>query len=300
MSMIKYSYRIWVSIFIVLILLTGCSHNTYSYLSTLEIDKFDTSFDSKCTIAIIDTGINSVYSNEHQKNIIKEYNVLEESQNVTDDHGHGTEMTSIILGDEKAGLIGINPNAYIMVIKAIDGTGKTDNSNIAKAIEYLLNLDELPDIINLSLGSLNDDLFLKKEIKQAIDAGIIVVAAVGDYNQKDILYPAAHNGVVSVQAIDMNNNLDAMSNTSKVTTLSFPGVDINVLNINQDQRSIQQCSGSSVATALASGYFSLFISNCKNQGIDITYDKFIDNLRSNIDDNKNLNYNTFVNVDNME
>ncbi len=300
MSMIKYSYRILFSIFIVLILLTGCSHDTYSYLSTLEIDKLNTTFDNKCTIAIIDTGINSAYSNEHKKNIIKEYNVLDESQNVIDEHGHGTEMTSIILGDEETGLIGINPKAFIMVIKAIDGTGKTDNSNIAKAIEYLLNLDELPDIINLSLGSLNDDPFLQEEIKQAIDAGIIVVAAVGDYNQKDILYPAAYNGVVSVQAVDINNNLDVMSNTSKVTTLSFPGVDINVLSINQNQRSIQQCSGSSVATALASGYFSLFISNCKNQGIDITYDKFIDNVQENIDDNKVLDYNAFVKIENME
>lgn len=300
MVMIKYSSRILASIFIILVLLTGCSSNTYSYLSILEIDKLSTTIDKQCTIAIIDTGINPVYSNEHKNNIINAYNVLDGSQNVIDEHGHGTEMTSIILGDEKTGLIGIDPKASIMVIKAIDGSGKTDNSNIARAIEYLLNLDELPNIINLSLGSLNDDPFLKEEIRQAVDSGIIVVAAVGDYNQKDILYPAAYSGVISIQAVDINNNLEVMSNTSELTTLSFPGVNINVLSFDKDQRIIRQCSGSSVATALASGYFSLFISNCKNQGVDITYDKLFDNIQSNIDDDKNLNYNAFVKIDNME
>lgn len=77
-------------------------------------------------------------------------------------------MASIILGDDETGLIGVNPNASIIIIKAIDGTGKTDNSNIARAIEYLLNLEELPDIINLSLGSMNDDPFLKKKLNKQL------------------------------------------------------------------------------------------------------------------------------------
>lgn len=67
MAMIKYFSRVLISIFIVSILLTGCSSNTYSYLSILEIDQFNSTNDSKCTIAIIDTGINPEYSNEHKK-----------------------------------------------------------------------------------------------------------------------------------------------------------------------------------------------------------------------------------------
>ena len=296
--MFKNFYRIFVSLLIVLILLTGCSKTNYSYLLKLKIDDLDKQFESKCSIAIIDTGINPIYYNEHKKNIIEKYNVLDGSQNVNDEHGHGTEMASVVLGDKETGLIGINSNASIMVIKAIDYTGKTDNSNIAKAIEYLLKLNDPPDIINLSLGSLKDDPLLATEIKQAIDSGIIIVAAVGDYNQKDILYPAAYNGVVSIQAVDNNNNINVMSNVSELTTLSFPGVNINALNMDNKQKTIQQYSGSSVATILASGYFSLIISNCRKQGINITYDKFFDNLMYNIDQDKNLDYKKFIKIKN--
>lgn len=157
----------------------------------------------------------------------------------------------------------------------------------------------MPDIINLSLGSLNNDSSLEKMISLALEKGIIIVASVGDYNQKDILYPSAYDGVISVQAIDVNGNLDYMSNTSAKTTLSFPGVGINVLHFENQEREIKQIQGSSAATILASGYFSLFLANCQNKGIDITNQEFYLYLTSCINDNKVLNYKTFINIDNF-
>lgn len=289
--------RIIITTIILSLLFVGCSSHTYRYLSILKADNGNSIVDNKCSIAIIDTGINPIYCEEHKNNIINKYNVLDGTQNVEDEHGHGTEMVSIILGDYENDLLGINPNAQIMIIKAVGKSGKTDNSNIAKSIDYLLKLNDLPDIISLSLGSLNDDTCLQEKIHQAINAGIIVVAAVGDYEQKDILYPAAYNGVVSVQAMDCNNNIAPMSNVSDLTTLSFFGVDINVLSFENEQRIIRKCSGSSVATALASGYFSLFISNCRNNNLDITYDIFMNHLLNNIDSNKILNYNHFIKME---
>lgn len=90
-----------------------------------------------------------------------------------------------------------------------------------------------------------------------------------------------------------------MSNISELTTLSFPGVNINVLNVNENHKSIQECSGSSVATALATGYFSLFISNCKSKNIDITYNIFNEYLKNNIDKDKILYYNKFIEISNV-
>lgn len=297
-SMIKRVFSVLLSI-ILIILLTGCSSNGYWYLSTLITDKLDINSESKCSIAIIDTGINSEYLSEHQGNIIHTYNVIDNSKNVNDEHGHGTEMASVILGDEKTRLEGINPQASLIIIKAIGETGATENSNIAKAIDYLLSLKNPPNIINLSLGSLKDNTSLKKSINCALEKGVIIVASVGDYDNKDILYPAAYDGVISVQAIDRNNQIGYMSNVSDLTTLSFPGVDIDVLDFDQNGRNIRECSSSSVATALASGYFSLFISNCEKEGIDITNYEFVDYLKDNIDDDKLLNYNKFIETNNF-
>lgn len=283
--------------FVIIIIFSGCTANEYWYFSCLKLS--DNNGIGNCTIAIIDTGINDQYLSEHRENITNTYNVLNNSNDVSDQHGHGTEMVSILLGDEESNLVGINPNASIIIVKAIGESGKTDNSNIAKAIDFLLNQDELPDIINLSLGSLNNDPSLEKMISLALEKGIIIVASVGDYSQKDILYPSAYVGVISVQAIDVNGNLDYMSNTSAKTTLSFPGVGINVLHFENQEREIKQIQGSSAATILASGYFSLFLANCQNKGIDITNQEFYQYLTSCINDNKVLNYKEFIDINNF-
>lgn len=285
------------NLLLIVILFHGCTLNEYWYFSTLNIS--DCNNTGKCTIAIIDTGINDEYLSEHRNNIIGTYNILNGTDDVTDEHGHGTEMVSILLGDKKSNLAGINQNASIIIVKAIDGSGKTDNSNITKAMDYLLNQENLPDIINLSLGSLNNDPSLEEKVEIAIKKGAIVVAAVGDYKQRDILYPAAYNDVISVQAIDVNGNIDYMSNSSSKTILSFPGVGINALHFENSGRTIRQIQGSSAATVLASGYFSLFLANCQSKGIFITNQEFYQYLLTCIDEDKVLNYKEFIDIDNF-
>jgi hypothetical protein len=144
-----------------------------------------------------------------------------------DDCGHGTAVASIIAGSDNAiGTVGIAYNTTIMPIAikyAFDSVG------LSQAIQYARINGA--NVINLSLGTPFDEFIVKKEIQNARDAGIIVVASsgncgsnlgqecfdflsVGDpgYNViNPIVYPAYYPETVSVGAINQNGTRSSYS-----------------------------------------------------------------------------------------
>lgn len=57
---------------------------------------------------------------------------------------------------------------------------------------------------------------LKETINKALNAGIKIVAAAGNTNAGDVMYPASYNGVISVGAIDKNDMIDKFSSIGKI------------------------------------------------------------------------------------
>src|SRR5687768_12294912 len=109
-----------------------------------------------------------------------------------DDWGHGTHVAGIVAGngyDSNGTRNGIAPRANIVALKALDGQGRGTISMIIAAIDYAIaNKDALNiRVLNLSLGAgvyesyTTDPLTLAA--KRAVDAGIVVVAAVGNLGQ---------------------------------------------------------------------------------------------------------------------
>lgn len=106
-----------------------------------------------------------------------------------DDYGHGTHVSGIIAGDgydSSGGRTGIAPGAQVIALKVLDGSGAGNISNVIAAIDYAVqHKDEFNiRIINLSVAagvyeSYNDDP-LTLAAKQAVSAGIVVVAAAGN------------------------------------------------------------------------------------------------------------------------
>jgi serine protease AprX len=106
-----------------------------------------------------------------------------------DDYGHGTHVAGIIAGngaDSSGARTGIAPAAHLTVLKVLDGNGAGHISDVIAAIGYAVtNRDALGiRVINLSVASgiyesyLTDPLTLAA--RQAVDAGIVVVAAAGN------------------------------------------------------------------------------------------------------------------------
>lgn len=134
--------------------------------------------------------------------------------------GHGTHVAGIIAGDGVEGpnisaplLVGdpvnaprargVAPDALLYVAKAIDFTGSSADSVIIQGIEWCV--DQGVDVINLSLGapgSTRGKDSLSRAARNAIKAGIVVVAAAGNAGdfQKSIVSPAAADPVIAVGA----------------------------------------------------------------------------------------------------
>ena len=200
------------------------------------------------TVAVIDTGLSAELLDRYSDRILHKYNVIDDNEDVEDIHGHGTEVTSAIglkIDDE---LTGVAKECNFIIIKALGDDGKGNNEYLTRAIEYAI--DKEATIINISSGGFKCDAELKEAVNKAIDNNISIVAAAGDYGNKDILYPAAYDNVISVTSSDKIGELWENSNISKECDIIFPGVDIKVLSNNED---ITEVTGTSLSAALVSG-----------------------------------------------
>ena len=112
----------------------------------------------------------------------------------SDDYGHGTHVAGIIAGSGASstgwGYIatykGIAPEANLLDLKVLDGTGQGNDSDVIAAIEQAINLQKQYKIgvINLSLGRPVLESFTQDPLCQAVEqawaAGIVVVVAAGN------------------------------------------------------------------------------------------------------------------------
>lgn len=172
---------------------------------------------------------------------------------LTDEHGHGTHIISLI------GKYADNTDYCIVSAKyyskpyTLRGFGIDNGINSTKALRYLVNLKV--DIINLSYGGTS---YIKEEcdiIKKALDNGIIIVAAAG--NDREELknskkyYPAlCDNRVVVVSNLDYSNKSIALSANYNDDMVFVTGTDMLGLAPNNLTRI---STGSSESTAVYTG-----------------------------------------------
>lgn len=111
----------------------------------------------------------------------------------TDHQGHASKMIKAIRKQDS--------NAKILALKALDDNGNGTTASIVSAIQYAI--DSHVSIINMSFsGKANDDTSLiEAKVKEALKAGITVVASAGN-NALDAsnFVPANVSGVITVGA----------------------------------------------------------------------------------------------------
>ncbi len=240
------------------------------------------------TVAVIDTGVAPHKDLTIPTNrIIGFKDFIANKLQPYDDNGHGTHVAGIISGNgysSNGKYTGVAPKSNILGIKALDGNGSGNTSDIIKAISWVIETKDKygTNIINLSLGSpVNNPCStdpLCKAVSKAIDSGLIVVAAAGNSgpNANTILSPGISPKVITVGAADDKNtpniNDDTVADFSsrgptkeglQKPDLVAPGVNIMSLsNLNQDRYT--SLSGTSMATPLISGSIALLVGKDKN------------------------------------
>jgi subtilisin family serine protease len=173
-------------------------------------------------VAVMDTGI-SMYHPDRG-------NVVDSASFVTDEtvedfDGHGTHTSgTIAAADNDIGVVGVAPQADLLIAKVMDNFGTGQTSWLISGIEWAV--DNNAKVINMSLGSYDFSSALETTCNNALAAGTLLVAAAGNDNTSTPCYPAALDSVISVMAVDQSKAKASFSNYGSTIALAAPGVNV--------------------------------------------------------------------------
>lgn len=213
------------------------------------------------TVYVLDTGILTTHPDFGGRAVMGHDAI---GEGLTDYHGHGTHVASIIGGIE----YGVAKNANLVGVKVLNRYGFSSSAStlagLSWAVENCATLPIKRCVINLSLSSIPGtpvSRALNDAIDRAFAAGIVVVVAAGnenvDTNTKSL---ASASKAFVIGAIDQTDAKSSYSNFGTTVTNSAPGTDI---------KAASQCwgtaqppcysifSGTSTAAAHASGVVAL-------------------------------------------
>lgn len=174
-------------------------------------------------MAVLDSGVDYVSGVDltGYANLVEEEGYVPEMfQDLT---GHGTGIAGIISGNGESGIYGINPNAKLYSVRVLDKDNKAPLSRIIRGIYWCIENDM--NIINMSFGTPIYSKALESAVKDAYEAGILMIAAAGN-NGGDVEYPAAFDEVMAVAATDTKAQISEFSNTGDELEIAAPGEKI--------------------------------------------------------------------------
>ncbi|MFL5455942.1 MAG: S8 family serine peptidase [Myxococcales bacterium] len=142
-----------------------------------------------------------------------------------DERWHGSHVSGTIgaVGDNRAGVVGVNWKVSIMALRAIGPSGGRSD-DLARAIDYAV--DHGARVINASWGGGGTSEVIQRAVARAAQHGVLFVAAAGNDGASRPGFPANLNlaNVISVGALDTDGSLASFSNRGAMVTA--PGVGI--------------------------------------------------------------------------
>jgi subtilisin family serine protease len=183
--------------------------------------------------------------------------------------GHGTHVAGIIAGQTVDGFTGMAPEAKLMVLKFIDGSGRGLLGDAVAAITYARKNGA--KVINASWGGSQCQDSLKLEITAAATSGVFMAVAAGNGDASghgvDINlqpeWPANYiiPGKLTIAAHNIDQTLAVFSNYGVLVDLAAPGENIfSTLQTPSGQVEaglMGAKSGTSMATPMVAGAAAL-------------------------------------------
>ncbi|QDH71836.1 S8 family serine peptidase [Lysobacter alkalisoli] len=190
-----------------------------------------------------------------------------------DEVGHGTGCAGILAAHGRdippggAGACGLTP---VRVLGAALGPGDKRFGvgaldNIDAGMKRLIDLNV--KVINMSFGTPESALSAdaprphEEIIRYALARGVILVAASGNSGLDERFYPAAHDGVIAVGAIDRSQQPAAFSTRGGHVALCAPGRDILTCGL----RGYQSATGTSFASPFVAAVCALLASRAQRR-----------------------------------
>ena len=209
-----------------------------------------------------------------------------------DDHGHGTWVSSHILGRGNIAHVGAAPAASVVAVKVLDANNSFNSTaDITAAFDWIAVNHPDADVVNASLGTFfttdvecgeldSGVIRAMRDAIQAVNAnGTVVIASTGNQGLTGIQLPSCLREVIAVGATwkedtqgsfsfpfftdacpdsQVDPRLDEVacfSNTSPQLDLLAPGVNMNASGLGNS--TINGISGTSFAAPLVAGCAAL-------------------------------------------
>jgi thermitase len=226
---------------------------------------------SDVRIAVVDTGVDLGHP-DLKGQIVASTNVIGWRgklglASAKDGNGHGTHCAGVVAAQANGqGVSGIAPGCKLLIAKALGDDGAGATSDIVRGIRWALA--QKADVISLSVGGEDDAEALRDAVDDALKAGVVVVAAMGNEGKTLKNYPAAYPGVIAVGATNSQDKVSAFSTRGSWISVCAPGANIQsttptykVTMSHKDMGGLTatygQLSGTSMATPLVAGLAGL-------------------------------------------
>jgi subtilisin family serine protease len=169
-------------------------------------------------------------------------------------HGSMVAGVAAASGNNSVGIAGVDWATKILPIQALDDDDYGDTFTVGKAIYYAI--EQRADVINISLGTMSNDTYVRQAIEAATAAGILVVASSGNDGCECVAYPARYPEVLAVGATDQSNVITYFSSWGSSVDLVAPGTNYTVPSwsqANPTDRYVSGVAGTSFSSPLVAG-----------------------------------------------
>jgi len=220
---------------------------------------------STTIIATVDTGIDCTHPDLANKCVPGYdfvHNVPLAGTENSDDHGHGTHVTSIEAGvtNNGIGVAGLCWECRYLPVKVLNASGSGSWAQVAAGIRFAA--DNGANVINMSLGGSSFDSGVRSAVDYAFSKNVLVVSACGNSGSEPCLYPAAYVNSMAISCSDASDALCSFTSRGVEVDVSAPGLSVlAAVPIGScalcDPSGYRKLSGTSMSTPHVSGVAGL-------------------------------------------
>ena len=155
------------------------------------------------------------------------------------------------------GIVGIAPAATIVPIRATESVVQLFDSDVARAVAHARKVG--CHVVSMSLGG-KGFFGLKDEIQRAVDRGMIVMAAAGNY-VRVVTAPASYGNCLAVAATGPGDKRWDGSSRGSSVDVSMPGSCVHHASFTNGQPKVSRGHGTSYAVAHLAGAAALWLAH---------------------------------------
>lgn len=180
--------------------------------------------------------------------------------------GHGTATASVLMSAEGAPdqtrfVTGVAPRATLVPYRVSTSVVHLSFKKLTSAIYAAVEAG--CHVISMSLGGPIPSGALERALRYAVDQGVILVAAAGNY-WPWVVWPAAYGEVIAVAACNASDTMWKFSATGPAVEITAPGEDVwNAQSVKAGpaRYEVVQGSGTSFAVAHVAGAAALWLAH---------------------------------------